>query len=106
MKRFLFNFGYGTPASESYNKAHGTDDEFCKAIFVEAEDEKSALAWGQEIAEAYTKWLYKDDKVSWKAMKYANWIETDPEQHYDPSRIMNVRLGEYPNFAEFHERDI
>lgn len=46
LTRFLFRFGFETPAQRTYNDRVGTDDEASSCVFITAQSPEEALAWG------------------------------------------------------------
>jgi hypothetical protein len=100
MPRFLYVFGYETPAQLRANAANGWDDEDSEALFIEAESEDEALKWGREVSERFMRQLHGDSSVSWTALGYAHWIEADPAgrgwRAEDVARLPVVRSGEFP----------
>lgn len=103
MPRFLYVFGYETPAQLRNNAAHRWDDEDSQALFIEAESEDEALRWGREVSERFMSQLHGDAGVSWTAIGYAHWIETDPATRdwkpEDLAKLPTVRRGEYPSWT-------
>ena len=94
MPTFLYSFGYETPLQNVNNAQHGWDDEDSRAVLIDAEDEQAAQAWGKEIAEYFVKLLYPDDRVSWKKLGYADWVETPGHL---AKAAPHVRVGEFPD---------
>lgn len=103
MNRFLFRFGYCTPKQQDGNEHHGWDDESSLAVFIEADSEVAALAWGSEIAEHYVKSLYLaegrgGDVRSWKEGNFAHWIEEVPDTEFSDQQLKAlpvVRVGKF-----------
>jgi hypothetical protein len=75
----------------------GWDDESSLSVLIDAPDEGSARAWGEEIAEHFVKALYKDEAVSWKKWNYASWVESSVEQGVQATAPA-VAVGEFPDF--------
>jgi hypothetical protein len=103
MTRFLYGFGYETPRQYRLNSQMGWDDEDSLAILIEADDEGAALNWGREVSEKFVKQLYQDDTVSWKGLGYASWIESSSRE--PSSTLPLIRLGEFPDFAQWLRED-
>jgi hypothetical protein len=106
--RFLFRFGFCTPAQWSANEAHGWDDESSEAFFVESDSREDALSWGCEVAESFTRSLFESagsgEIPSWAEADFAYWIEEDPEAVLSSQaleRIPIVRSGEMPTFSRW-----
>jgi len=106
---FLFRFGYCTPEQWTANEKHGWDDESSGAFFVLAESEENALAWGNEIANAFVAHLFKLAKCphppSWEEAQFASWIKKDPDAAAFPSETQSALpqaiASEMPDFAEW-----
>lgn len=106
MARYLFRFGYCTPAQWLGNEAHGWDDESSSAFFVIADSPEAALAWGTEVAEAFAHHLFRAAAwagpiPSWKEARFAHWIEESPERVFSFDVLEHlpvVRAGELPDF--------
>lgn len=98
MALFIYSFGYETPLQFRNNNQFGWDDEDRRAVAIEAEDERSALEWGNQVAEAFLKKLFGDDSVSWSQRRYASWVEPPAEQFADGERI---RVGEWPDLERW-----
>lgn len=79
MPRFLYSFGYETPKQWKANEEHEWDDESSGALWIEADDEESAIEWGAEISEASVRRLLESsgegDIPSWKGARFAHWID-------------------------------
>jgi hypothetical protein len=100
-------FGYNTPDQLRLNEQHGWDDENSATVIIEADSKEAALEWGREVAEAFVRALFDDQRMSWKAEGYAD--EIRPPSEAELSRIPVIRLGEYPDWtllgADSGERD-
>lgn len=106
MMEYLYIFGYEFPAQRLANDKHGWDDEDSYAFFIEAESPDHALNWGEEVSEAFCKFLYEESGwrgaiPSWKADEYARWIESKPEVIESARQWGSPRIavGEMPDFA-------
>ena len=100
-ERRLFVFGYETPKQMAANEANGWDDEDSAALFIDADDVRTAEQWGQAVAQAFFAWLHGDSNASWRDRRYASWIEPDPWSSYDAAQlaaIPKVSCGEYPDW--------
>ena len=101
MKKYLYIFGYESPEQLAANDNNGWDDENSLSVFVEAESESEALAWGREISENFIKELFQDPSRSWKSMSYAHEIEKDPASIYSSDEIVSmpvVKVGQLPTW--------
>jgi hypothetical protein len=98
MPLYLYRFGFESPRQLRDNAAHGWDDEDSQGVLIEAPDEAAALAWGQEVSERFVQLLFKDERVSWRKLGYANWIERDVETWDDQQR---VSVGTLPDFGSW-----
>jgi hypothetical protein len=99
MPQYLYMFGYCTPGQiEAFDK-HGYDDEDSEAVFIEAQSEPDALAWGCEISREFIQRLYGGSGLTWRHTDYANWIESAPTSRFTPEQLSLlpvVRVGEHP----------
>jgi hypothetical protein len=105
--RFLFRFGYCTPAQWTANEADGWDDEDAMALWILAESEQAALDWGRELAERFTRQLFErstweGEIPSWKASRFAHWIEKSEDElrAMESFKLRTVRVGDVPDFSE------
>jgi hypothetical protein len=98
MPLYLYRFGFESPRQLRNNDSHGWDDEDSQGILIEADNEASALAWGQEISERFFQHLFKNESVSWRQLGYANWIEPPGEAWDDQQR---VAVGTLPDFTSW-----
>jgi hypothetical protein len=98
-EEYLYCFGYESPTERETNARAGTDFESSAAIRIEAESEEQALEWGMEISERFVKALFGEENVSWRAERFAAFIENDPDvlDRWRES-LPKVTVGEYPNF--------
>src|SRR5687768_17518285 len=108
MNRYVFGFGYSTPAQLKANGEHGWDDELSNAIVISANTPEEALLWGRELAELFFRRLFEDagcqNIPSWNSLGYASWIEPLPSRTYDESvleRLPHVFVNELPDFARW-----
>ena len=108
MPKFLFFFGFCTPAQWKANEDHGWDDESSCGFFVEAETADDAEIWGQEVAECYVERLFRKSNwqgeiPSWKDSWFAYWIENDVGSI--PTECLAnyplVTFGKMPHFDEW-----
>jgi hypothetical protein len=102
MPTFLYGFGYEQKDEMDHNRATGSDFESSTGVFIDAPSEADALAWGCEISEAFMRYAHGNPSVSWRALRYAHWIEPDPEScswKHCLSFFPKVRVGEFPDFA-------
>ena len=108
MESYLFGFGCEGPIDMECNDGEGTDYESSRGVFIEAASESEALAWGREIAEAFMKYEHAGNStISWKALGYAHWIESDPENcawSHCLSFFPRVKVGELPEFSRMTTR--
>jgi hypothetical protein len=98
MPLYLYQFGFESPRQFRNNDAHGWDDEDSQGVLIEADNEASALAWGQEISERFIQLLFKDKSVSWRRLGYASWIEPPGELWEDQQRVI---VGTLPDFTRW-----
>jgi hypothetical protein len=99
--RYLYIFGYQTPEQLEVSARQGYAEESSRALFIEAASAEEALAWGREISEEFVRRLFPKEKVSWKEMNFAQWVESAPQREY-PADILAalpaVACGKYPDF--------
>lgn len=98
MPAYLYGFGFECPRQSRNNAALGYDDEDSQAVLIDANDEASALAWGETISEAFIKVLFCDDQISWRSQQFASWIEPATPSS---SNLQRVPVGVFPDFASW-----
>ncbi|HZZ86686.1 MAG TPA: hypothetical protein VFE30_19325 [Anaeromyxobacteraceae bacterium] len=105
VQEHLYVFGYEDPIEAKSNDTHGTDFESSLCFKILAETEEEALRWGQELSESFVKKLFGDPAKSWKAERFANWIEHEPDALLQEAaqRMPPVRVGEHPDFEAIQE---
>ncbi len=109
MGKYLFRFGYCTPAQWALNETQGWDDESSFAFYVVADTSECALSWGREISEAFLQYLFasanwQSEIPSWKSARFAHWIEEFPETVFsleDLNNLPEVGYGQMPDFSEW-----
>ena len=100
VSEYLYIFGYETPRQRRNNATHGWDDEDSHGVLIDAPDESSALAWGDQIAQRYISVLF-DGQVDWLADRYASFIELEVGDIDWP----RVPMGEFPPFDSWLMKD-
>jgi hypothetical protein len=107
MKPFLYIFGFEDPFDRKSNETVGTDFESSRLIYILADTEVEALAWGHEISERFVAHLHGDASVSWKQGNFASWIESDANAALSPSTrcVPTVYVGEYPDLDRLDRSD-
>jgi hypothetical protein len=105
VNEYLYIFGYEDPGDRKCNMENGTDYESSRMIRIRASSEEEALFWGNEIAERFVQSLFADMKISWKAGRFASWIEKSPDAEakrlWDERQVVNY--GEFPDFTKLDE---
>lgn len=108
MNRYLFRFGYCTPAQWISNNAHDWDDESSGAFFVIAESAESALVAGSEVADQFVRNLFvrsgAREVPSWRASNFAFWVEENPSDFFSEETLQQlpeVNSGELPDFSRW-----
>jgi len=95
MPQFLYIYCYKTPEQ----MAPDEPDESSDAVFIETADSDEALAWGREISERHVARLFRKANVSWKAMGFTHWVESEPFEEYPEEALARVRIvprGSFP----------
>lgn len=91
MDKFLFRFGYCTPAQWVTNLEHNWDGECSGACLISANSESEALQTGCEIAENFVQYLFAKegyaDIPSWKESLFAFWIEQNPNDAFNQNEL-------------------
>lgn len=86
MTRFLFIFGYESPAERVTNDRDETDFESSHAVWVRADSEEAALRKGCEYAERFAGQQFQhsgvEDSASWTQGGFAHWIEPKPLERF------------------------
>jgi hypothetical protein len=98
----LFSFGYETPLEAELNARHGWDGESSTALWIVSASEEEAITWGQNVAEQFVTSLFEaaqQSEYSWKATRFAHWIETDPAVLLSAVNLPVVFVGTLPDFA-------
>lgn len=105
MQRFLFRFGYCTPAQWRSSETHGWDDESSGAFFVTTDSQETALALGCEIAEQFVAYQFKlakfDPIPSWRASDFAFWIEDNPISSFSAEQLAQLPEVEPKQIPDF-----
>jgi hypothetical protein len=85
MNRFLFVFGYESPAEHLANQ-RGSDFESSNAVWVRATSEEEAISKGRAYADEFIAKLCREKKVSesfrWSAQDFAHWISKNPLEEF------------------------
>ena len=100
--RFVYGFGFETPAQRANNAAKGWDDEDSAAFLIDGGSEHEALEWGRTVAEAFFKWLYQDADESWAGGRYADYIEVEAESQWTAEQradLIAVQVGQMPDLT-------
>ena len=102
VQRFVFVFGYESPHEAAATQRVGTDMESAGVLPVLAESKEAALEWGREVAEWYLGKLMRVDGYSWKARRYASWIEERPDRLLleTAEKVGDIARGSYPDFEQ------
>ena len=93
MAHYLVRFPYQTPGGAHYG------DEESQVVWIDADDEQSALNWCKEVAEQFVTTRYPK-LPSWKRTFDYCWIERAPQviefatHHPVPSCV----VGQYPEW--------
>lgn len=88
-----------TPRERAASIQHDTDDESSAAVWIVADSAENAFAWGEEIAERFVEYLFRNEPASpsWRGDRFAAWIEEQPdEQLY--SNQPTVEVGTLPDY--------
>ncbi len=89
--RFLFVFGYESPAERSSNETSGTDFESSSAVWIRADSEEQALRKGCEYADQYVRRQYEQagisDSRSWIHDGFAHWIARRPHEEFSEADL-------------------
>jgi len=91
---------HDTESYRRWNKGLTEDYELSTGIFITAEFEGEALAWGNQISAMLFKKINPDESADWKSFGYDSWIENIEggcwKQNY--GCFQSVKIGELPNF--------
>ena len=94
MDRFLFIFGYESPAEWAYNIQHGTYDESSFAVWVHADSSQRAVELGCQYAEKFVNGLFSSSSIEdfqgWRNGNYAYGIETSPSDKFSQESLNNL----------------
>ena len=104
--KYLYIFGYRTPEQMALASTDENAEESSEAVFIHAQSQDQALAWGREISDKYIRQLFGDGLVDWKSMNFAHWVESEPQREY-PAAILEklpvVAYGSFPDFKYFEK---
>jgi hypothetical protein len=105
MQRFLFRFGYSTPAQWKSNQTHGWDDECSGAFFVYADRSEDALWWGCEVAERFVQYQFEqagwNEIPGWKESQFAFWIDENPALTFPIESLTQAPEVAFNNVPDF-----
>jgi hypothetical protein len=90
MRKYLFIFGFETPAMIDANRKWDSDLEDSNAVFIEAVNERQALEFGRAIANQFFSVMWKSQTPATTVDDYAHWIEEDPESHFDSNSLAKI----------------
>ncbi|HEV3073461.1 MAG TPA: hypothetical protein VHB47_03495 [Thermoanaerobaculia bacterium] len=106
MTKYLYTFGYFTPAQWLSNEAHGWDDESSMALLIVADSSEQALEWGRKLSEEFVERLFSasgwtSHVPGWRASRFAHWIEAAPEiVSAVEGSVPTIEYGRYLDFGE------
>ena len=94
MAKFLFVYGYESPAEWEVNLRAGTDDESSSAVWINANNVADALTTGREFAEKHVASLFAPypelSFPGWVAAGYAHWIENHPLERFSAESLEHI----------------
>ena len=99
--KYLYLFGYESPAEFRSNADARTDFESSAGVWISGASEEQALQWGRSVAEHFVAWLFErsgNEPYSWAAAQFADWIETEPSVQKAAANFPIVAIGELPVF--------
>ena len=105
MNKYLYIFGYETPAQRENNAAYEWDDEDSAALFIMAETAQQALKWGRTVSKRYVSVLFNgfnSHAESWDENRFASWVDHDYTANFSSDQLKavpTVKYGEYPDIA-------
>jgi hypothetical protein len=86
LPKYLFIFGYESPAESRVNRSHGTDFESSDAVWIDAMDEIAAMTAGYNYADSFVQSLYRAQgeplSAKWSDAAFAAWIEVEPLRRF------------------------
>jgi hypothetical protein len=105
MDRFLFIFGYESPAEWAYNFQHGTDDESSSAVWVHADNSQTAIELGCQYAEKFVSALFFGSSIQdfqgWRSGNYAYGIEASPSDKFSQESLHDL-----PEINDGHNNEV
>ncbi len=104
MARYLYIFGFRRPEPAADALSSSAEEESSEALFIDAASPEEALAWGREVSETFFTLLFPEKGLSWKALGFTHWLETDPRLEYPADTLAKlpvVGCGSYPDFTRW-----
>ena len=100
MPQYLIGIMFHEPEPFSqWNRGLIEDYESSTGLFIEADAETEALAWGELVGQALLRRVNQDESLDWKAFGYFCWVKKSPKTSCW-SRCLDffsrVRVGEMP----------
>lgn len=56
------------------------DYESSTGVFIDAESERAALAWGEHVAQELMRHVNRDEAIGWREFGYYCWVEKSPAE--------------------------
>jgi hypothetical protein len=104
MPEHLIGIMYHEPEPfAQWNRGLIEDYESSTGLFIEADSESDALAWGEQVGQALLRRVNQDETLDWKAFKYFCWVERSPKTScwsHCLAFFLRVRFGEMPNLED------
>jgi len=101
MPQYLIGIMYHEPEPfAQWNRGLIEDYESSTGLFIEADSEAEAVAWGEHVGQALLRRVNKDESLDWKAFGYFCWVEQSPKTScwsHCLDFFLRVRFGEMPN---------
>ena len=101
MNKYLVGLVYHDPYGYAmWNAGHIEDYESTTGIFINAENEADAIAWGEQIAQRLFESTNPAETMPWKSFDYHCWIEKDWQKsswNHCFDFFQNVNFGEWPD---------
>ncbi len=99
MKTYLIGIMFHEPESfDLWNRGIIEDYESNSGLFIDAESEAEAIAWGEQVGTALLRHVNQDDSLDWKSDYYCN-LENPKTTAWKHCLdfFQHVRVGEMPD---------
>jgi|SRR5215469_9861794 len=105
MNTYLVGIGWSDPEEVRAYVCAGLDDDPCcsTALFITAENETTARAWGREVCQKYMGYLFAGKNYRAEELEVHCWIEAEPKNcrwSHCLDFFQRVHVGHVPEFPK------